>query len=108
MVFLAWLFFPHFATTDCETWLNEWKVNSINVKVLDKYRSNNHDALMLVTIDDYGKKSEGNWDNYTAMWNVASAGDFLYKSPNTLLVRLKKSDTILTFFPTCNGKTVKD
>jgi hypothetical protein len=46
-------------------------------------------------------------DELRDLYNQAESGDSIFKAPGSLKFQLKKKDTVLFFYPECDGNEMK-
>lgn len=97
----------YFISFDCERYYKKEKKVLFQGTIVKKYRSNNHDTPILSFRKPNRTVVEGGFSRLEDLWDSTEIGDSIYKAVNSLEYRLIKVDTVLSFYPQCDGRKVK-
>lgn len=107
VLLIFWMLIWNLISFDCEGYYKKQRKVFFQGTVIKKYRSNNHDTPTLGFRNQNGTVVEGGFTQLGDLWDSAEVGDSIYKALNSLEYRLIKIDTVLSYYPECDGRKIK-
>jgi len=96
--------------TGCENCEQIWRITKNErwtYRIDSMYISKNHATPTLIISNDSVHKREIGVHALEELYNNTTVGDSIMKAQGSLEFRLVKKDTVLSFYPMCNGETIK-
>lgn len=95
---------------DCEQSMNELKIQLLSCIVDTVYDNpeNRHSPTVLLTCEKSYSKLYFTKFEFPVLYNFGARGDKVEKDSISLEFRLIKKDTVITFYPFCNGKQLRN
>lgn len=92
---------------NCERYYARKKKIVIKGLIVNKFTSSNHAEPILEIKNSTGEVIQGAYFQLFDLWTAAQTGDSIYKAANSLQYCLIKRDTIICFYPECNGSKIE-